>query len=87
MEGTNRHVITWRKSSFSNANGGDCVEVGVAWRKSSFSESHGGSCVEIGPTADAVLVRDTKNRSGGTLAFATPAWRTLTTNLANQTRR
>jgi hypothetical protein len=28
MEGTNRHVTTWRKSSYSGGNGGNCVEVG-----------------------------------------------------------
>jgi hypothetical protein len=87
MEGTHHYVITWRKSSFSESNGGDCVEVGVVWRKSSFSEPNGGNCVEIGPTADAVLVRDTKNRSGGTLAFADTAWRSLTATFADQTRR
>ena len=27
MEGN--HVITWRKSSYSGNNGGDCVEVGA----------------------------------------------------------
>ena len=86
MEGTSHYVITWRKSSFSGTNGGDCVEVGAAWRKSSFSESNGGDCVEVGPTADAVLVRDTKNRSAGTLAFAAPAWHALTATLADQRR-
>jgi hypothetical protein len=39
--------MTWRKSSYSNVNGGDCVEVGV-WRKSSYSNSNGGNCVEVG---------------------------------------
>lgn len=87
MEGTHHYVITWRKSSFSDTQGGNCVEVGVAWRKSSFSESNGGDCVEVGPTADAVLVRDTKNRPGGTLTFATTAWRALTATLAGQPRR
>jgi Domain of unknown function (DUF397) len=30
MEGTNRHVTTWRKSTYSADNGGNCVEVGGA---------------------------------------------------------
>jgi hypothetical protein len=30
MEGTNPDVTTWRKSSFSGGNGGNCVEVGEA---------------------------------------------------------
>jgi hypothetical protein len=36
--------ITWRKSSRSHANGGDCIEVGV-WRKTIRSADNGGSCV------------------------------------------
>jgi hypothetical protein len=39
--------MTWRKSNYSNVNGGDCVEVGV-WRKSSYSTNNGGACVEVG---------------------------------------
>jgi hypothetical protein len=27
MDGTNRDVTTWRKSSYSGGNGGDCLEV------------------------------------------------------------
>lgn len=41
----------WRKSSYSTANGGACVEVaalnGVTWRKSSYSSGNGGNCVEV----------------------------------------
>jgi hypothetical protein len=41
----------WRKSSYSGANGGNCVEAaalnGVRWRKSSYSTPNGGNCVEI----------------------------------------
>ncbi|MGW4212989.1 DUF397 domain-containing protein [Lentzea sp. NPDC004789] len=47
------------------------------WRKSSYS--NGGtaqSCVEVSLAQDA-LVRDTKNASGGVLAFSTAAWRAL----------
>ena len=40
--------VTWRKSSYSAPNGGNCVEVGLAWRKSSYSASNGGDCVEVG---------------------------------------
>ncbi|MFG3258270.1 DUF397 domain-containing protein [Streptomyces sp. NPDC048172] len=37
----------WRKSSYSNGSGGDCVEIGAArWRKSSHSNGDGGNCVE-----------------------------------------
>jgi hypothetical protein len=37
----------WRKSSYSSANGGNCVEVAVVWRKSSYSSGNGGACVEV----------------------------------------
>jgi hypothetical protein len=38
----------WRKSSYSNAEGGDCLEVAEgAWRKSSHSNAEGGSCLEV----------------------------------------
>lgn len=38
----------WRKSSYSNADGGNCVEVADgAWRKSSHSNAEGGSCLEV----------------------------------------
>lgn len=30
MAATNRNVTTWRKSTYSGAGGGDCVEVGGA---------------------------------------------------------
>jgi len=36
----------WRKSSRSNSQGGDCVEIAV-WRKSSRSSTQGGDCVEV----------------------------------------
>jgi hypothetical protein len=52
----------WRKSNFSNAEGGACVEV---WRKSSHSNGNGGECVEVAGTLDAV--RDSKNPDGGVL--------------------
>jgi Domain of unknown function (DUF397) len=39
--------VTWRKASYSNSDGGNCVEVGV-WRKASYSGSDGGDCVEVG---------------------------------------
>jgi hypothetical protein len=55
--------MSWRKSSFSGSNGGNCVE--VAWRKSTFSGSNGGDCVEVASTLGAL--RDSKNPSGSVL--------------------
>lgn len=44
------------------------------WRKSSFSNANGGACVETASGDGVVLVRDTTNRAGGTLAFSAEAW-------------
>jgi hypothetical protein len=44
------------------------------WRKSSFSNANGGACVETASGDGVVLVRDTTDRDGGTLAFAAGAW-------------
>jgi hypothetical protein len=45
------------------------------WRKSSYSDANGGSCVETASDNGMILVRDTTDRDGGTLAFAADAWR------------
>jgi hypothetical protein len=41
----------------------------TGWRKSTRSEGNNNACVEVGTFTNAVGVRDTKNRSAGTLAF------------------
>lgn len=46
------------------------------WRTSSYSGTEG-NCVEVALTADAALVRNTKNRAGGTLRMALDAWADL----------
>jgi hypothetical protein len=51
------------------------------WRKSSYSDGNGGQCVEAASADGAVLVRDTANRDGGTLAFSAEAWRVFTSAL------
>jgi hypothetical protein len=70
----------WRKSSYSGGSGGDCVEV-ASWRKSSYSGGSGGNCVEVADTASVVMVRDTRHRDGGALAFAADAWTAFTASL------
>jgi hypothetical protein len=47
------------------------------WRKSTYSDANGGDCVELANDSDTVMVRDTTNRSGGTLTFTADAWRTF----------
>ncbi|MFI0779805.1 DUF397 domain-containing protein [Streptomyces sp. NPDC021212] len=39
--------LAWFKSSYSDTQGGACVEVALSWRKSSYSNSEGGACVEV----------------------------------------
>ncbi|PZF90808.1 DUF397 domain-containing protein [Micromonospora endophytica] len=49
---------------------------GAQWRKSTKSGNNGGSCVEVADNLPGVvLVRDTKDRDGGTLTFGPAAWR------------
>ncbi|MFF1903533.1 DUF397 domain-containing protein [Kitasatospora sp. NPDC058218] len=64
--------LAWFKSSYSSNEGADCVE--IAWHKSSYSGDEGTECVEVASAPDAVLVRDSKDRSGPHLTFAPGAW-------------
>jgi Domain of unknown function (DUF397) len=50
------------------------------WRKSTFSSGNGGACIEVA-TADTVLIRDTTNREGFTLAMSPGAWTAFLTSL------
>jgi hypothetical protein len=47
----------------------------MKWRKSSYSSNGGGNCVEVGEARPGVLVRDTQDRQGPTLAFRSAVWR------------
>ncbi|MFC9534599.1 DUF397 domain-containing protein [Streptomyces sp. NPDC056975] len=80
----------WRKSSYSNGTGGECVEIaehfpGAAhWRESTYSNGDGGLCVEVAQGHPALVpVRDSKTaRSGGpVLLFRTPAWAAFVADL------
>ena len=53
------------------------------WRKSARSAAGGGNCVEVGFTADGTVtgVRDTKDRSYGTLSVSADAWTTFLANV------
>ncbi|NJP31571.1 DUF397 domain-containing protein [Micromonospora thermarum] len=55
------------------------------WRTSTRSSSNGGACVEVADNLpDVVLVRDTKDRDGGTLAFTPAAWRSFVVRVAER---
>ena len=74
--------VTWRKSSRSTSNGGNCVEVGWNnWRKSSYSGGHGGECVEVADQRAYVAVRDTQHREHGHLSFRSSEWSSLLSTL------
>ncbi|WP_330478478.1 DUF397 domain-containing protein [Streptomyces platensis] len=83
----NRHELsaaTWTKSSYSGANGGNCIEVALTWTKSSYSGDNGGDCIEIAPgTPDAVPVRDSKDPDGPVLVFPTRGWSSFVAALKN----
>jgi hypothetical protein len=52
------------------------------WRKASYSGNAGSAnCVEAGNRPGAILVRDTTDRDGGTLAFGPAAWAAFTESL------
>lgn len=52
------------------------METAGNWRTASYSGAgaNGGECVEVASTDEAVLVRDTKNRTGATLSVPANAW-------------
>ncbi|MCG6500595.1 DUF397 domain-containing protein [Kitasatospora sp. A2-31] len=72
--------LAWFKSSYSGSEGGACIE--VAWHKSSHSSNEGGACVEVAETTTAVLVRDSKDKSGPHLTFNPASWQAFLTYAA-----
>ncbi|MEU7955746.1 DUF397 domain-containing protein [Micromonospora humida] len=54
---------------------------GAVWRKSTRSDSNGGACVEVADLSNGVAVRDSKDKSGPTLAFDAHGWRTFVNSL------
>jgi len=51
-----------------------------AWRKSSWSGS-GENCVEAARTDEGVIVRDSKNPTGPSLAFTRAEWKRFLANV------
>ncbi|WP_055526310.1 DUF397 domain-containing protein [Streptomyces graminilatus] len=82
-------TAVWRKSSYSNASGGDCVELAGAfpgaalWRKSSHSNGTGGECVEVSSAPGVIPVRDSKTapHNGPVLLFQAGAWAAFLTEV------
>lgn len=67
---------TWRKSSYSQGAGVECVELARVslpeelWRKASRSAGSGEDCVEVTRMRPGVAVRDSKDPSGPKLTFS-----------------
>ncbi|GFE15955.1 toxin [Streptomyces glebosus] len=86
MRAIDLSTVTWRKSSYSNQDGGECVEVSddllssAAWRKSSYSNQEGGACIEVSDDFPALVpVRDSKHPHGPALTFEASAWSSFVT--------
>ncbi|MER8041981.1 DUF397 domain-containing protein [Streptomyces sp. NPDC094032] len=75
---TDLSAATWRKSSYSNSSGGNCVEVAegyAVWRKSSYSNGSGGDCLEVrDDVPHLVPVRDSKRPDGPVVVVSGAAW-------------
>ncbi|MFE9608546.1 DUF397 domain-containing protein [Streptomyces sp. NPDC006012] len=52
--------LTWFKSSYSDSEGGNCLEVALDWRKSTYSDSEGGACLEVATSPHTIHIRDSK---------------------------
>ncbi|MEU8095251.1 DUF397 domain-containing protein [Streptomyces rubiginosohelvolus] len=72
-------TLRWFKSSYSNASGGECIEVAFDWRTSSYSSGSGGDCVEVAACPHSVHVRDSKVSDGPVFAVAPDAWSAFVT--------
>ncbi|MFJ9372209.1 DUF397 domain-containing protein [Streptomyces sp. NPDC101455] len=86
--GTDLSDALWFKSSYSNGDGGDCVEIasdfpGAAlWRKSSYSNGDGGECVEVAANLPGIVpVRDSKDPDRAALVLTATAWAPFITAL------
>lgn len=66
--------LKWFKSSYSDGEGGACVEVALAWRKSTYSDDEGGNCVEVATCPTTVHVRDSKRPVSPELTLPATAW-------------
>jgi hypothetical protein len=53
----------------------------LSWRTASYSTGNGGACVEVADAASVVMVRDTKDRDGGTLSVPANAWQRFADSL------
>ncbi|WP_420076850.1 DUF397 domain-containing protein [Streptomyces sp. JL3001] len=64
--------LEWFKSSYSDSQGGACLEVAYTWRKSSYSGDFEDACVEAAACPHTIHVRDSK-LGARSPRFAVPA--------------
>ncbi|WP_200305584.1 DUF397 domain-containing protein [Streptomyces adelaidensis] len=73
----NVEQLSWFKSSYSDGEGGECLEAAYTWRKSSHSSGEGGQCLEIATcpcTPHTIRIRDSKNPTGPHLTLSPTTW-------------
>jgi hypothetical protein len=51
------------------------------WRKSTYSSANGGQCLETAARNGEILIRDTTNRDGVSLAISAATWQQFTSTL------
>ncbi|MEV2252113.1 DUF397 domain-containing protein [Streptomyces sp. NPDC050147] len=81
--------LKWFKSSYSDAEGSNCVEVALDWRKPTYSEGDDEACVEIAPrTPTTIHIRDSKlpTDTGPHLTLPAPAWSAFLATYARRRR-
>ncbi|RXS83877.1 DUF397 domain-containing protein [Streptomyces sp. TM32] len=86
MRSIDLSTVTWRKSTYSNQDGGECIEVSddlltaATWRKSTHSNSDGGACIEVADNFPSLVpVRDSKDPRRPALIFDATAWSSFVT--------
>ncbi|MFD5424005.1 DUF397 domain-containing protein [Streptomyces sp. NPDC127084] len=80
----NTAELDWFKSSYSDGEGGECLEVAYAWRKSSYSSGEGGECLEVAACPGTIHVRDSKVPTGGRIDLAPASWAAFVGYAASQ---
>ncbi|MEV8018814.1 DUF397 domain-containing protein [Streptomyces sp. NPDC086554] len=69
--------LKWFKSSYSDGEGGACLEVALGWRKSTYSGPEGDACVEVAACLATIHIRDSKLPASPEVTFQAPAWSTF----------
>ncbi|WP_455362057.1 DUF397 domain-containing protein [Streptomyces sp. SYSU K21746] len=74
--------LRWFKSSYSDSEGSNCIEVALDWRKSTHSDSEGSACVEVAACPHTIHVRDSKlGERGPQFAVRAAAWTAFLTEI------